>query len=239
MSIIVPMKKLLILFASIFLLVEFSYAQMMGSKFSSTFYLNGMSLTGPNQNLDTLDTDVYAGYKIGYGAGTQFLMHFSPKTALGIDLNLLLANKPQYKLNQFFIGLKLDKYITTMDARLVPYIHSSVGVNYVSIDRAPSELEVVPNLPVNENEVIINTVTYRTSEAYVNNMLTPSFRLGAGVLFRISSYTQLMLQASWNQSFVANNTFGKEIFTANNGNLGYLLLNVGLRFNLKNTTTLY
>lgn len=205
----------------------------------------GTLFTGKDKlNSEGISENLFGGYKPGIVVGGSLFYNVSKNLAAGLRARYLNVSKSEVNVNQLTIGLDGKFNFIPSDKRISPYAVAGVNFSFVGIKQTSYTQTVYPNGDYGSPNgsyanVLVNQINYYNPSVNVSFVPMLGYTIGAGVDIRLKETIGAFFQVDYSSTLAKNNNVIKENFPNNAYNLNYILLSVGLKFNLFKSKYLY
>jgi len=238
------MRLIVIFIFVIALHISTAVQAQFGRKATVSGFIGTMFTGADKLNSAGQSEDIFGGYKPGIVVGGALFYNITKLIGVGARARYLNVAKPNYTVNQFTLGLDGKFNFLPSDKKFSPYVVAEANMSLIGVSQTVNDKTSYPTasyyapggsgkyIPVNQISLTYPTTTVSFVPLF-------GFTGGAGIDIRVWETAGLFAQVDYSASFAKNQSTIKEYFPSNTSNLQYILVSVGIKFNLFKSTSLY
>jgi len=233
------------IFISVFCLLASANVQaQFGRKATVSAFVGTMLTGGDHLSSGGQSQDIFGGYHPGIVVGGALFYNITKLAAVGVRARYVNVSKTDYTVNQLTVGLDGKFNFLPSDKKLSPYLVAEANVSFVGVSQSSNDKVTYPASSYgspdgNPKYAPVTQINYAYPTTTVSFVPMVGYAAGAGLDIRIKEAIGAFVQVDYCNTFAKNQKTIKEYFPNNTYNFHYVLVSVGLKFNLFKSTSLY
>ena len=215
---------------------SFSYSQRLVDKLGF-YFAPGVVIIPGKENLTPylIPKNAFGSFKPGISLNLCLLYNKNDRISYGIDGQFFMATKPNHVLVNTAVGPVLKFNITSSFNKVSPFLLGGLKFGYTYINRSEYSKSEQPASSTDGESVEIKNLNFKFGYA---KFAVPCFGAlaGAGLDFTISKRLKIFVMGSYTYQFEKSNSFLKDNFPENNGNLSFITGEAGINYRLAKPT---